>query len=77
MRGRRVHFSQNTKAYTGRGSKPRMSRRRALPAHFLATEGDQMVDGAPPSTAYTGAVDEYEEYENFGEELPEIAYFWD
>jgi hypothetical protein len=73
MRGRRVHFSQNTRAYTGRGSKPWMARRRALPAHFLAPDEDN-IDNLPPSTSYSGSVDEYEESE---EELPEIAYFWD
>jgi hypothetical protein len=50
-----------------------MARRRALPAHFLAPDEDN-IDNLPPSTSYSGSVDEYEESE---EELPEIAYFWD
>lgn len=74
MRGRRVHFAHNTRAYTGRGSKPRMARRRALPAHFLAPEEDNNLESLPPTKTYQGLVDDYEDYE---EELPEIAYFWD
>jgi hypothetical protein len=61
-------------SYTGRDSKPRMSRRRALPAHFLAPEDHAHEDGVSNNTAYPGLVDEYDEPD---EEVPEISYFWD
>jgi hypothetical protein len=73
MRGRKVRIARNTLSYTGRNSKPRMSRRRALPAHFLAPD-DSLTESSHPSTVYPGLVDDFEE-ENA--DLPEIAYFWD
>jgi hypothetical protein len=73
VRGRKVRIARNTMSYTGRSSKPRMSRRRALPAHFLAPD-DSVAENQHPSNVYPGLVDEFEE-EN--EDLPEIAYFWD
>jgi hypothetical protein len=75
MRGRKVRIARNTLSYTGRSSKPRMSRRRALPAHFLAPD-DAHSEAAHPSTVYPGLVDEFENDEE-NEDLPEIAYFWD
>jgi hypothetical protein len=52
-----------------------MSRRRALPAHFLAPEDHHgQEDGGSKSNVYPGLVDEYDEPE---EEVPEISYFWD
>ena len=75
MRGRKVRIARNTLSYTGRSSKPRMSRRRALPAHFLAPD-DNMGEAAHPSNVYPGLVDEFENDEE-NEDLPEIAYFWD
>jgi hypothetical protein len=53
-----------------------MSRRRALPAHFLAPDDDSLSESTQQSTVYPGLVDEFEEYED-NEDLPEIAYFWD
>jgi hypothetical protein len=62
-------------SYTGRDSKPRMSRRRALPAHFLAPEDHHgHEDGLSNSTVYPGLVDEYDDPD---EDVPEISYFWD
>lgn len=75
VRGRKVRIARNTMSYTGRSSKPRMSRRRALPAHFLAPD-DNGSETAHPSNVYPGLVDEYENDEE-NEDLPEIAYFWD
>jgi hypothetical protein len=75
VRGRKVRIARNTMSYTGRASKPRMSRRRALPAHFLAPD-DSMSEAAHPSNVYPGLVDEFENDEEDAE-LPEIAYFWD
>jgi hypothetical protein len=74
MRGRKVRISRNAMSYTGRDSKPRMSRRRALPAHFLAPEDHLHEDGVASSHVYPGLVDEYEDYD---EAVPEISYFWD
>jgi hypothetical protein len=75
MRGRKVRIARNTMSYTGRSSKPRMSRRRALPAHFLAPD-DSLSESNQPSTVYPGLVDEFD-YDDENEDLPEIAYFWD
>jgi hypothetical protein len=75
VRGRKVRIARNTLSYTGRSSKPRMSRRRALPAHFLAPD-DSMSEAAHSSNVYPGLVDEFENDEE-NEDLPEIAYFWD
>jgi hypothetical protein len=75
MRGRKVRIARNTMSYTGRSSKPRMSRRRALPAHFLAPD-DSLAESNQPSTVYPGLVDEFD-YDDENEDLPEIAYFWD
>ena len=52
-----------------------MSRRRALPAHFLAPD-DSISETAHSSNVYPGLVDEFENDEE-NEDLPEIAYFWD
>jgi hypothetical protein len=73
MRGRRIHIAHNLKAYSGRSRGPRMTRRRALPAHFLAPS-DDAGDTPGPSSPYRPGVDEYEDYD---EDLPEIAYLWD
>jgi hypothetical protein len=75
VRGRKVRIARNTMSYTGRASKPRMSRRRALPAHFLAPD-DSMNEAAHSSSVYPGLVDEFENDEE-NADLPEIAYFWD
>jgi hypothetical protein len=52
-----------------------MSRRRALPAHFLAPD-DSLAESTQQSMVYPGLVDEFEPDED-NEDLPEIAYFWD
>jgi hypothetical protein len=75
VRGRKVRIARNTLSYTGRSSKPRMSRRRALPAHFLAPD-DSVSEAAHSSSVYSGLVDEFENDEE-NADLPEIAYFWD
>jgi hypothetical protein len=48
-------------------------RRRPLPAHFLAPDESKTTKDRD-STVYPGLVDDYHDYD---EDLPEIAYWWD
>jgi hypothetical protein len=50
-----------------------MFRRRPLPAHFLAPDESENAN-PKDSTIYDGLVDDYHDYD---EDLPEIAYWWD
>jgi hypothetical protein len=71
MRGKRVHFSRSRSSYNS--SHPRTMRRRPLPAHFLAPDESENAD-PQDSTIYDGLVDDYNDYD---EDLPEIAFWWD